>query len=177
MSQLWQDLRFATRMIAKRPRLLRRHRPHYRSRQRRQHRTLLRRPRRAAAPARLCRLPQLVILTDGATPIHVDELRAAARSYTDTGVFSSAEEMSLTGSGEPEVIHAQRVSANFLSILGVAPALGRGFLPAEDRIGGPNVVMLNTRLWRRRFGANPNLQGMELSRRVRTAAPAMPMTP
>jgi hypothetical protein len=37
--------------------------------------------------------------------------------------------------------------------------------------------MLSTRLWQRRFGANPNLQGMELSRRVRTAAPAMPMTP
>jgi predicted permease len=102
---------------------------------------------------------QLVILSGGATPIHVDELRAAARSYTGTGVFSSAEEMALTGTGEPQVVHAQRVSANFLNILGVAPALGRSFLPAEDRTGGPDVVMLSTRLWRRRFGANPAILG------------------
>jgi predicted permease len=67
--------------------------------------------------------------------------------------------MALTGVGEPEIVHAQRVTSNFLSILGVAPALGRSFLPAENRIGGPNVVMLSTRLWRRRFGANPAILG------------------
>jgi putative ABC transport system permease protein len=106
---------------------------------------------------------QIVILSGGATPIHVDELRAAARSYTDTGVFSSTEQMSLTGAGEPEVVHAQRVSANFLSILGVTPALGRSFLPAEDRTGGPNVAMLSTRLWQRRFAANPAILGQAIT--------------
>lgn len=158
-TSLWQDLRFAARMIAKRPgfsaaivltvavgigantalfSVVRA--------------VLLR-------PLGYTDQQQLVILSGGATPIHVDELRAAARSYTDTGVFSSAEEMALTGVGEPQVVHAQRVSANFLDTLGVAPALGRSFLPAEDRTGGPDVVMLSTRLWRRRFGANPAILG------------------
>ena len=158
-TSLWQDLRFALRMIAKRPgfslaivltvavgigantalfSVVR---------------AVLLRPLGYSDPQ------QLVILSGGATPIHVDELRAAARSYTDTGVFSSAEEMALTGTGEPQIVNAQRVSANFLSILGVTPALGRSFLPAEDRTGGPDVVMLSTRLWRRRFGANPAILG------------------
>src|SRR5438270_5338588 len=77
---------------------------------------------------------KLVILTRGATPVHVDEFRAAARSYTETGVFSGgAEQMALTGRGEPEVVSAARVSGNFLRVLGVAPAMGRSFLIAEDR--------------------------------------------
>jgi predicted permease len=159
IASLWQDLRFAARMIAKRPgfsaaivltvavgigantalfSVVR---------------AVLLRPLGYTDPQ------QLVILSGGATPVHVDELRAAARSYTDTGVFSSAEEMALTGIGEPQIVNAQRVSANFLTILGVAPALGRSFLPAEDRIGGPDVVMISTRLWQRQFGGNPAILG------------------
>jgi predicted permease len=103
---------------------------------------------------------KLVILTRGATPIHVDEFRAAARSYSETGVFSGgAEQMALTGRGEPEVVSAARVSANFLNILGIEPALGRSFLPAEDRTGGPDVAMISTRLWQRRFAGNPGVLG------------------
>jgi predicted permease len=103
---------------------------------------------------------KLVILTRGATPIHVDEFRAAARSYSETGVFSGgAEQMALTGRGEPEVVSAARVSANFLNILGIEPALGRSFLPAEDRTGGPDVAMISTRLWQQRFAGNPGVLG------------------
>ena len=120
LSALRQDLRFAARMIAKRPgfsaaivltvalgigantalfSVLR---------------AVLLRPLGYTDPQ------QLVIVSGGATPVHVDELRAAARSYSSTGVYSSAEEMALTTStGEPEVVSAQRVSANFLSVLGV----------------------------------------------------------
>ncbi|HEY2000899.1 MAG TPA: ABC transporter permease [Acidobacteriaceae bacterium] len=103
---------------------------------------------------------KLVVLTRGATPIHVDEFRAAARSYAETGVYPvGAEQLALTGRGAPEVVSAARVSGNFLSILGVAPALGRSFLPAEDRTGGPNVAIISTRLWRQLFGSNPAILG------------------
>jgi len=103
---------------------------------------------------------KLVILTRSATPIHVDEFRAAARSYTDTGIFSGgAEQMALTGKGEPEVVTAARVSGNFLDILGVSPALGRSFLPSEDRPGGPDVAVISTRLWQQHFGGDPRVLG------------------
>ena len=108
---------------------------------------------------------KLVILTRGATPIHVDEFRASARSYTETGVFAvGAEQMALTGGPngegqEPEVVSAARVSGNFLNILGVAPVIGRSFLPSEDHTGSPDVAMISTRLWRRHFGGNPAILG------------------
>ena len=103
---------------------------------------------------------KLVVLTRGATPIHVDEFRAAARSYTETGVSSGgAEQMALTGKGEPEVVSAARVSANFLSILDISPALGRSFLSSEDRTGGPNVAMISTRLWQQHFAGDRAILG------------------
>jgi putative ABC transport system permease protein len=160
LSALRQDLRFAARMIAKRPgfsaaivltvalgigantalfSVIR---------------AVLLRPLGYTDPQRL------VILTRGATPVHVDEFRAAARSYTETGVFAGgAEQMALTGTGEPQVVNAARVSGNFLNILGVAPVIGRSFLPPEDRPGGPDVAMISTRLWRRNFGDKPGILG------------------
>ncbi|HEX6495352.1 MAG TPA: ABC transporter permease [Acidobacteriaceae bacterium] len=160
LASLWQDLRFAARMIAVRPgfsaaivltvalgigantalfSVIR---------------AVLLRPLGYEDPQKL------VILTRGATPIHVDEFRAAARSYTETGVFAGGTEpMALTGRGEPEVVSAARVSGNFLHVLGIAPALGRSFLDAEDRTGGPDVAMISTRLWHRRFGSDPAILG------------------
>jgi predicted permease len=52
------------------------------------------------------------------------------------------------------------VSANFLDLLDVRPAVGRSFLPPEDTPGGPPVAMISAGLWRRRFGAAPSLDGL-----------------
>lgn len=59
----------------------------------------------------------------------------------------------MNGGGEPERIQAQQVSANFFETLGVAPALGRGFLPEEEQPGKERVVILSHNLWAQRFGA------------------------
>jgi putative ABC transport system permease protein len=50
------------------------------------------------------------------------------------------------------------VSLNYFSFLGVAPVLGRSFLPEEERLGGASVVVLSHRLWQR-LGGNPKLVG------------------
>ncbi|MBI2928599.1 MAG: ABC transporter permease [Verrucomicrobia bacterium] len=66
----------------------------------------------------------------------------------------------LTGTGQPERISGLRVSASFLSILREQPAIGRGFLPEEERPGdGDKVVVLSHGLWQRRFGGDTNLVG------------------
>jgi predicted permease len=165
LSALRQDLRFAVRMIAKRPGFsaaivltvalgIGANTALFSVIQ-----AVLLRPLGYTDPQKL------VILTRGATPIHVDEFRASARSYAETGVFAvGAEQMALTGGPngkgqEPEVVSAARVSGNFLNILGVAPLIGRSFLPSEDRTGGPDVAMISTRLWRRHFGGNPAILG------------------
>ena len=46
------------------------------------------------------------------------------------------------------------VSANYFTFLGVTPAMGRGFLPAEEQAGSAPVAVLGHRLWRR-LGGNP----------------------
>jgi putative ABC transport system permease protein len=68
-------------------------------------------------------------------------------------------ELNLSGSGEPERIDGIGVTWNFFPMLGVRPDLGRGFLPEEDRQGGPPVVILSHSLWKRRFHSNPDLVG------------------
>src|SRR5258706_3216060 len=60
---------------------------------------------------------------------------------------------------EPERIEGGRVSANFFSVLGVKPALGRGFLPSEDQHGAPPVAILSDSYWRKRYRADPHILG------------------
>jgi predicted permease len=102
----------------------------------------------------------LVVLTRGATPIRYEAAREGARSYAGLGAYLGGEEsFAFSGSGVPEVLKGSRVSANFLEILRVAPAAGRGFLPSEDKEGAAAVAMISTRLWQRRFGGSPAVVG------------------
>jgi putative ABC transport system permease protein len=65
----------------------------------------------------------------------------------------------LTGRGDPEQIHSARVSADFFPALGVEPLLGRAFTADEDRPGAAGVAVISHSLWQRRFNADPNLVG------------------
>ena len=68
----------------------------------------------------------------------------------------------LTGGGEPERVAALGVTANLFPTLGTPPALGRNFLPEEERAGRHRVAILSDGLWRRRFGADPQLIGRQV---------------
>ncbi len=46
---------------------------------------------------------------------------------------------------------------DLLAVLGLRPALGRPFLPEEDRPGGDKVVLLSQSLWQRLFGGQDAL--------------------
>jgi len=69
---------------------------------------------------------------------------------------------SISGVGEPEEVKAQRVSATFFPILGVKPILGRNFSAEEDRRGANPTVIISEGLWKRKFGADPNVIGKRL---------------
>ncbi len=60
--------------------------------------------------------------------------------------------VNLAGSGDPIQVPGLRVSAGFFQILGVAPILGRGFRPEEDRLDASCVAVMSHGLWQRRFG-------------------------
>ena len=80
------------------------------------------------------------------------------RSFTGIGAFRSSN-YNLTGSGEPERLHAHQISAEFFPVLGINPIIGRNFRPEEDRAGGSPVAILGERLWKRKFEASQNVLG------------------
>ena len=89
--------------------------------------------------------------------------RSRNQTFEALAATSSAN-FNLNAGGEVEVIRGADITANFLSALGVAPALGRNFLPEEDRPGGNvRVVLLSHGLWQRRFGGEASMLGKTLT--------------
>jgi predicted permease len=79
-------------------------------------------------------------------------------SFSDVAIAESTT-ANLTGAGEPEVIRGVRASANIFNVLGSRPTLGRTFRPEEDETGRGNVVILTDAFWRARFNGNPSAIG------------------
>jgi predicted permease len=88
--------------------------------------------------------------------------RRGSRSFTDMGAYRG-DDFNFTGSGEPEQVAGEYVSASVFPVLGVNPFLGRSFLPGEDRQGAACAVMLAYGFWKQRFAAAPNILGKSLT--------------
>jgi putative ABC transport system permease protein len=92
-----------------------------------------------------------------AWPTYLD-LRERLRATGPLALYRS-NEMTLSGTREPELLRVGEVSAEFFPLLGAAPALGRAFTAADDRPGAPPIVVLSDELWRSRFGGDPRVVG------------------
>jgi predicted permease len=82
--------------------------------------------------------------------------------FSDMAATDPYGSANLSGASEPEHISAMQVTADFFSILGAPPELGRTFAAGEDRLGHDKVVMLSHKLWAERFGADTQIAGKEL---------------
>ena len=69
----------------------------------------------------------------------------------------------MTGRGEPERILAPAATANFFSVLGVEPIIGRTFQPGEDKPGAALVTVLSYGMWQRSFGGDKGIIGQSLT--------------
>jgi putative ABC transport system permease protein len=67
--------------------------------------------------------------------------------------------INLTGTDRPEQLKGIHVSANYFAVFSAPLAVGRTFTQAEDRPGGPRVVLISDGLWRSRFGGDRNIVG------------------
>ena len=83
---------------------------------------------------------------------------AQATSFSACGAFRTTT-VNITAGTEPRRVPAKQLTANMLSLLGVAPALGRTFTADEDARGGDKVAMLGYALWQTSFGARPAVLG------------------
>ncbi len=63
---------------------------------------------------------------------------------------------------EPERIGAAYVTANFFKVIGLPAEFGRTFTEEEDRVGGPQLIVISDRLWQRAFQRNREVLGRDI---------------
>jgi putative ABC transport system permease protein len=107
--------------------------------------------------------PGADILDEPASAPDYNDWRTEGRSFEGVAAYGYAGGTITDGDREPERVAGLSTSANFFQVVGVAPALGRGFLPGEDATGKNRVVVISHALWERRFGANPNAVGQTIT--------------
>ena len=69
------------------------------------------------------------------------------------------ENLNLTGGSSPERVSGAWVSAQFFSVMGISPQIGRSFRAEDDEPGRDLVAVISHGLWQRRFGARSNVLG------------------
>jgi putative ABC transport system permease protein len=84
--------------------------------------------------------------------------RGHRRALAEVGIYRRGL-VNLTGGDVPERVPSAQATATLFAVLGVAPALGRAFDPAEERPGAPPVAVLSDALWRRKLGGDPRVLG------------------
>jgi predicted permease len=84
--------------------------------------------------------------------------REEGRVFEDIGLWDNGA-VSVTGSGEPERVPSLLVTDGTLSLLRVAPLLGRSFTADDDSPKTPERVLLSHAYWQRKFGGDPAVVG------------------
>lgn len=128
---------------------------------------VLLRPLDLPQPERLCSVGQNMLARGGdrhettGRSLFTD-WRARNRSF-ERMAFQMSHTADLTDVGPPENVAASRVSHEFFSVLGVRPALGRGFLKEEETTGRDAVAIISHGLWRRRFAGDRSILGKSIT--------------
>ena len=172
MERVWQDLRYAARMLAKSPGF-----------------TLmavtmlalgigantaifsvvdavLLRPLPYPEPDRLVWMAEGNVQKKDEPPISVPpadflDWKSQARSFEAMAGYAPSR-FTIVGSAEPERVDGLVVTAGFFEVLRARPALGRAFLPEESVPGRDAVVVLSHGLWQRSFGGDPAVVGRSI---------------
>jgi putative ABC transport system permease protein len=80
------------------------------------------------------------------------------RNQTFAGLSASyTSPFNLTGISQPERLRGGVVSAEYFATLGVKPAIGRTFLPGEEKWGAHRVVIISGAFWRSHLNADPDI--------------------
>ena len=120
--------------------------------------------------------PQNLISVTGTYPKGAFVAMREQIQALDVAAYFEGHEFNLTGRGDPLRVSGVLVSAEFFSVLGARPELGRAFYPGDDVAGRDNYVILSRALWEQRFGADPSILGhsIEIEGVIREVIGVMP---
>ncbi len=113
-------------------------------------------------PAHVRDVDRLVDIRVRTYPDYVD-LRDQTRSFSGVaGWWAPPRPYAITDADHIATVQQMLASASLFPLLGVQPALGRFYTPAEDRPGGPHVAVLGYGVWRRQFAGARDVLGRTL---------------
>jgi putative ABC transport system permease protein len=85
--------------------------------------------------------------------------RAQNKTFEDMAVYSYQERFNASSEGTAERASVVETQANFFSMLGVQPILGRPFAKGEDQAGQNHVALVSYAFWQRHFGGEKDAVG------------------
>ncbi len=100
--------------------------------------------------------------TDQVSPLDFADWRSQNHAFESMAASTEAA-YTLTGVGEPSLIIAYSFSADYFHVLGVAPLLGRTFLPEEEQPGKNHVAVLSYSSWKSRFSGDRGVVGKTIA--------------
>jgi predicted permease len=94
----------------------------------------------------------------GVSPLNVIDIQRANHAFQQVGYYLW-NEYTLSSGVPPEQLDGVQISPNLLTLLGIQPAIGRGFTPQEAQPGQDHEAILSFSLWQKQFGGQPGLVG------------------
>lgn len=90
------------------------------------------------------------------------DVRAQQKSFSEFVGYLNGSTVNVTWQGQPDRLQGGYITWDFFRALGVAPVLGRDFLPEEDQAGVDKAVILSDALWHRKFNADRDVIGKSI---------------
>jgi putative ABC transport system permease protein len=171
MQTLWQDLKFALRMLGKNPgfttvailtlalgigantaifSVVN---------------TVLLQPLPYNEPGRIISLTQIDLKTQASGALmsytKYTQIQEQSKTLESMAGFYPLT-LSLVTEREPEAVNGARASIDFYRVLGISPARGRTFSPEEEQDGGPDVAVISDGFWHSHFAGDPAALGKPL---------------
>ena len=92
-----------------------------------------------------------------------EDIRAHDQVFSGVLAFWDTDPLSVGVGGQADFAHAQLVSGDFFSTLGVPAALGRTIIPADDKVGASPAAVISYNYWVKRFGRDPAAVGKAIT--------------
>jgi putative ABC transport system permease protein len=91
-----------------------------------------------------------------------EDLKATQKSFSMMAGYLNGSTVNVTYKNNPQRYTGGYVTEDFFKLIGVSPVLGRDFTAADNKPGAEKVTILGDEIWRRDFGADPNVVGQSV---------------